>query len=269
MGEVFYEVILWVLRMSIPILIYVIYFRETNPVQSPFLRPSATRAFSGVQASSKQHFTIVSDRPLYEIHESDEVSEIEPRIIRESPAPSYSRELLLCGRDGSHPSVQVRSIFVVKQAGIHCNINSPGRNRSPDPKHEKEYLQSLLHFRAFKSAALDCASWERWNEEAQKILTGALLFGCNDLTLEVYEAMISAGVLPDNDTFLLFVKVSLAKSDLMEARSFLTQMSNAGFIPPRELVDQVSHRLSSAHKLLNRDAPVFVPSSARRTAVHE
>jgi len=190
-----------------------------------------------------------------------------PRVREESRILSFQREQLLyiwsLSSAKSHQTLfSIRVRHSLNRDCLH-EIDVVSSN------HEREYLQSLVHFRAFKSTALDCASWEQWNEEAQKILEGALIFGCNEITVEVYDAMMSAGVLPDHDTFTLLSRVSLAKNDFMVAKSFLTQMSNAGFIPPRDLVDRVSRHFKAISKGLNRDAPVFVPNGAPRIGMRE
>jgi hypothetical protein len=135
---------------------------------------------------------------------------------------------------------------------------------------EKLYLQSLVQFRALRSSGLNHASWEQWNEEAQRILNGATLLGCTGVPTEVYDTILMAGVLPDSETFASLVRTSITLGEIGVARNFLTEMSNAGFLPPRQLVDEVSkgfNKPSCQRQSFNRDAPEFVPSRGRFTGL--
>ena len=163
------------------------------------------------------------------------------------------REMSQPQPDACNPDVAARVVDqpVQFESIVHCSLET-----------ERDFLQSLLQFRAFKASGMIDRSWEKWNEESQKVLSGAILFGCAGIPVEVYEAMTSAGVLPDAETFALLVRGCLVVNDLPNARVFVASMSNAGFLPPKELVAAVMtgfQSIANHHTGLNKHAPVFVP----------
>lgn len=134
-----------------------------------------------------------------------------------------------------------------------------------NPILEREYLQSLLQFRAVKISALNYATWEKWNEEAHKILQGASLFKCKDVAMEVYDIIVSAGVLPDQETFTLLIRASLINDDFVNAKLFMDEMTSAGYIPKQSDVEMVTNRHFLGAQTTtgwNKNAAVFVPTHA-------
>ena len=131
------------------------------------------------------------------------------------------------------------------------------------PMSEREYLQSLLQFRARKLMSFEHATWEAWNDEAQKILKGVILYKCKGAALEVYETILAAGVLPDEETFTLLVRASLICDGGSRAKVLLEEMSKAGYVPPIEFSQSVIHRDftigDASYCALSKDAPVFIP----------
>ena len=253
-GLTMYDVMLWLIRLSVPLLIARVYFKG-NSSDHTCGKP-ANRV-----TSAKQHFTISSDRPLFEIRESRELNGLKNETDRNASFPSVSRECLLGLYVKSLHGKSTNALF-----GVNCALDrsvDASAQVKPSPEQEKLYLQSLVQFRALRSSGLNHATWERWNEEAQRILNGASLLGCSGVPAEVYDTMMMAGVLPDSDTFLVLVQTAMTLGDLAAARNFLTEMSNAGFLPPRHLVDEVSRSLNQSvtqRLSLNKYAPEFIPS---------
>ena len=249
-----YDVMLWFVRMSVPLLIYRMYFGVSA-------RSSACKNPSGRSISGKQHFTISSDRPLFQIRESRDLDDRQTGPERPNCFPLTSRESLLGVFKKSFCMSSAVVLFKSKPPSGVAAHSAP--RDYPSPEEEKLYLQSLVQFRALRSSGLNHASWEQWNEEAQRILNGAALLGCAGVPAEVYDTMTMAGVLPESDTFLLLVRTAISVGQLTTARTFLTEMSNAGFLPPRQLVDEVSRGLNqsvSQGPSLNKYAPEFVPA---------
>ena len=266
-GVSMYDIIIWFVRMLIPILIYRVYFVADGTGWFSSLKSSdsestqTNRFFSG-----KQHFTICSDRPLYEIQEEHDVSAPSERAKGTPHQPLFTRESCLSHYLGSSKLSRVPvELFRCDNSPGTCPTSS--KEITLKPEDEKQYLQSLVQFRALRSTGLNHASWEQWNEEAQRILKGAKLLRCTGIAVEVYDTMLSAGVLPDCDTFNLLVSTSVTLGELGTAKNFLTEMSNAGFIPPRNFLEVLSQGLNDSSLTVapqhpfNKNAPEFIPSS--------
>lgn len=257
-----YDVMIWFFRMSVPILIYRIYFMSRAPLTNTARTLCGQSTQSNVPVSGKQHFTISSNRPLFEIRESDDVVGGLPDRFTETGSPSVSRELLLGLYSNSSNRVVTRSLFAFKPEPGTVSHTSAQPDISPEK--EKQYLQSLVQFRALRSSGLNHATWEQWNEEARRILNGANIVRCTGVATEVFDTILSAGVLPDCETFTLLVRTSVNLGEFAPARTFLTEMTNAGFLPPRTLVDEVSKGLHAPSTIgsstFNKHAPEFVPS---------
>ncbi len=182
---------------------------------------------------------------------------------------SYNKQLLLrhrlvttAERHGSLKFIRWTDVPEVVPQPVEDAASRPIVN-NVSPTRQKEYLQSLLHFRAFRNNIFQDASWEQWNCEARNILGGATILGSSGIAVEVYDTLCKVGVLPDVDTFKLLIETSLTCGDMKAAKMFLKRMSSAGFVPEKALVDDVLRRLSNWKKdstVLNADAPEFVPT---------
>lgn len=178
-----------------------------------------------------------------------------PTLKRESNSPPLLPFMLCTRVSDSETSPTTETQFLVTA-------------NSASPAQQKDYLQSLLHFRAFRNNIFNDATWEEWNEEARKILGGAAILGSCEVAMEVYDTLTKVGVLPDGETFSILIETSLAGGDVKGAKFFLKRMSSAGFVPMKSLVDEVLRRIGSSNKSsgkMNRDAPEFVPSHPIQT----
>lgn len=188
----------------------------------------------------------------------------DPRATVWTSVPlTYSRTLLLSSRKQSTGD----GVYIVELAhdseenvtSTHTLLGQSASDTGPDV--QREYLQSLLQFRALRSNPRVGISWEDWNDEAKRILGGAALLNARGVSTEVYEALMQAGILPDAGTFAALVSTSITVGDVRSARSFLKKMSNSGFIPDKSLIDIVLKEYSQSRTpaSLNRDAAEFVP----------
>ena len=213
--------------------------------------------------SIKQHTLLTEARPLFRIEEREMTSlRVSHNNSQQSVIP-FAREALLAARtivDGTVP-VELKDLKTeaavvppekVEKSGI-CSRASHGD--------EREYLRSLLEFRALRTPGLEGASWETWNREAQKILRGTLMFDCFTVGPQVFDIMSARGILPDNETFNLLLEVSLRAQDTMGAKGFIDLMCKAGYIADEDLTSAYQLMIAKQRSSLtwNKDAPVFVP----------
>lgn len=264
-GLSMYDIMIWFFRMSVPILIYRIYFMDRTVLRHYPHRSCGPVLQSSFPASGKQHFTISSNRPLFEIRESNDLIAGTPAQPPINDSSSVSRDILIGFYLNSSESIHVRELFAVKPPSGLASHESTESDITP--AQEKLYLQSLVQFRALRSSGLNHATWEQWNEEARRILNGVNLVRCTGVATEVFETILSVGVLPDCETFTLLVRTSVKLGEFEAAKTFLNEMTNAGFLPSRTLVDDVSKGLCASSCItgstFNRDAPEFVPSMTK------
>lgn len=259
-----YSWILWSLRTLLPLVIL-------TALASRILAPSDKkqgRSRSALNAkqhaqSIKQHTLLTEARPLFRIEEREMTS---LRVCRNQSQQSvipFAREALLAARtivDGTVPvelkDLKAEAAVVPAEEGDKSDICS-----RTSPEEDREYLRSLLEFRALRTPGLEGASWETWNREAQKILRGTLMFDCFTVGSQVFDIMSAKGILPDNETFNLLLEVSLRAQDTIGAKGFIDLMGKAGYIADEGLKSAYQLMIAKRRPSLtwNKDAPVFVP----------
>ena len=214
---------------------------------------------------TKQHIAMAESRPLFRIEERSGVAPVEVVNTQSSRGAVFPREMLLAARGSGanrrpdYVGLCIRTCDHVWESAPEIMIQTPVSCLDQ----EREYLRSLLEFRAFKTSGLMKATWQEWNIEAQNILTGALLFGCSSVASEVYEIMQSNGIIIDSETFSVLIEASLKTNDIVRARMFLDHMTCSGLIVDRNLAKRVEEMANSYRPVvyLNKDAPIFVPKS--------
>ena len=211
--------------------------------------------------SNKQNARQLDDRPFFTVKEQAELEPIRQWGPHFSSKPDwqYSRDSLLSSRS-TVEEPKPEALQRISEDNLACALE-PGSERYQSSNRQREYLQSLLQFRALKSSALVHADWSAWNNEAHMILNGAILFDSRQTFIEVYDTMTSSGVLPDSETFSLLIECSTYMNDARRTKELVTHMTNAGFTPPREVIDGwgLQHSMGGSECNLNRDAPEFVP----------
>jgi hypothetical protein len=261
-----YAVALWVVRIVLPVsMLAFVALRlfMQHPVNEHrrrlILNPKTQTS------SIKQHALLTESRPLFRIEEQVMIGKspkLESGTVNEVP---YPREALLAARvavlDSKPPELaqldwgSVRRSLESKSKASFVKVASL--------QDEREYLRSLLEFRALKTPGIADASWEAWNREAQKILKGALLFDCYQVGVQVHDILSRKGILPDNETFNLLLEIALKGQDLTGAKILIDLMGKAGYVADQDLQSafQVAHSKKNASLTWNRDAPEFIPIS--------
>ena len=272
-----YDIALWALRILFPFAIYTYFFHSYN------LKRWAWQVFDALMRAKDHVVELLPgkngsswNRSTFRIHENTRDIYSLDEAAQYPPTVSIPRDILLACRPECRSPSRIVELFCRSRLsqGMHTpayhlvyyvlasSVHAPVL----ESEAEKQYLQSLLQFRAVKISKLNQASWEKWNEEAQRIIKGAILLKCRGIAAEVYSTLISGGVLPDQETFTLLVRASLVNMEIDSAKFFLGEMVNASFLPPRDLVDSVSNKIQNSiasKPALNKDAPVFVPKVAR------
>lgn len=263
------SILTWILRIAFMIVVLLMvcsrysYMRGQSP--ETILKQNVSR-LSGPLVH-KSHILLTGDRPLYQIHESSCQEDFDAALNLR--VHIYARDVLLASQDPSDtaPHEALSSIRYAKRQetaepprlGDHDSSNSHFESQDKG----RIYLESLLQFRAFRTNCVHGASWEQWNDEARRILKGALLYGCRNVAEDVFDAITAAGILPDVETYTLMIKVCLSQDDIPQANHFVKSMRDAGLLPPDyllQLLPRGPEPIKEPIKTLNKDAPVFVPT---------
>ena len=210
--------------------------------------------------SNKQNARQLDERPFFTVDEQTELdpgSQWVPHLSSKFDW-QYSRDSLLTSRS-TVEEPKPEALRRISEENQPCALGFV--SESFRSSRQCEYLQSLLQFRALKSSALVHADWTAWNNEAHMILNGAILFDSRQTFIEVYDTMISSGVLPDCETFSLLIECSASLNDARRTKELVTHMTNAGFTPPKQFIDDSDskHSMGGSDCNLNKDAPEFVP----------
>ena len=263
------SILTWILRIAFMSLVLIMVYSKYSYMrrQSPetILKPNVSRV-SGALVN-KSNILLTGDRPLYQIRESSCQEEFDAALNQR--VHIYARDVLLASQDPSDttPHEALSCIRYVKRQET-VELPRLGDTDSSDSHFETQekarvYLESLLQFRAFRTNCVHGASWEQWNDEARRILKGALLFGCRNIAEDVFDAITAAGILPDVETYTLMIKVCMSQDDIPQANHFVKSMRDAGLHPPDyllQLLPRDPEPIKEPIKTLNKDAPVFVPT---------
>ena len=256
---------LWVARLMFPFLLILVVVLRLKRHRKALPRPQRLQhTISTTLSSSKQHIALAESRPLFRIEEHTAESQSEIRAASQHSKSHFSRDALLSARRTVTVTIphDLRGLSYHPSDNVQLTVQACSRTEA-----ERQYLRSLIQFRAFKSSGLQKASWQEWNREAQNILTGALLLGCNSVGTEVYDIMTTNGVLVDDETFKLLVELAVKSGDLLGAKTYLQLMANAGFVVDENLPKHIERKSISTRPLatLNKDAPVFIPKLYQRS----
>ena len=218
-------------------------------------------------SSDKPHVSKISERPLMTITESP----IENPVQHKSHSLSMSqlsRESLLAALT----NIEIAPIFPLtlfqqrlRSANLRVDesltdLHPVGESSVVTPDDERANLQSLLQFRIFKGVELLGDDWEKWNNEARRILKAAHSLGAPGISLEVRNFLLTAGVLPDFETYTALVQAAIAASEVVSARIILGEMSQAGYVVDADLVRSVGNSVDlPTGKRFNKNAAVFIP----------
>lgn len=225
------------------------------------------RCLSLNASSDKPHVSKISERPLMTITESP----IENPVQNYSDnlnMSQFSRESLLA----TLTNVEIAHKFPLtlfrqplrsatfRVSESHTDLHQVSELSVVNQEDERANLQSLLQFRVFKGVELFGDDWEKWNNEARRILKAAHSLGAPGISLEVRNFLLSAGVLPDLETYTALVQAATAASEVLTARSILGEMSQAGYVVDADLVRSVENSIDfPTGKRFNKNAPVFIP----------
>lgn len=250
------SIVSWILRSSVIFLVLSIGFLKGRASRKARTLDDSRLNKQGMMPTAKPQFSSSENRPLFRILECS--SEASVSVLgRVDVGPVFIRDSLLASRTCIQSS-KPPQLNPLK----YCQPESIIINRLDVTACERDSLQRLMQFKAFRTISTRGASWNEWNENAQKILRGSLLLNCKNISFEVYESLLSNGVLPDSDTFQLLVRGCLRASEYQEANHFLAKMAEAGYTPPSNL-EQDFHEKKLDSMRLNKDAPVFVPKVTR------
>ena len=262
MDESTHFLLLWALRAT---LLAVITWLCTNPSKWSHVISHRSRKF-GLHANYSrsrevsQNVRQIDTRPCFRV---DEKCQDEACGSAESPRVhgfQYCRDTLLSRRQTSIVS-QPASLRRLKHGPAEYlpRARTVATRAAIDADQKRGFLQSFLQFRALKQSPLQGANWLEWNDEARKILSGALLYDSHATFAEVYDQMMAAGVMPDEETFSLLIRCSILSNDPDRTRRLINHMRDAGFSVPLELKNDLNHISARSVQSLNPHAPVFVP----------
>lgn len=251
-GTTFDTIISWGLRSSFVLcLILIAVLRRKSPSSSFATAKSKLSSRIGI-TGSKSVLHSVDQRPLFRIKEGV-LESSDASVAQTNSGPVFTKDSLLAARS----IVSMNRPIELHDLGSAGYIRDARGMQNNGEEPEKEALQCLMQFRALKSITLKDATWTQWNEEARKILRGALALSCKNVSMEVYDTLVAQGILPDAGTFTLLVKTSLKAEEFRNAQFFVRKMSDSGHIPPPEVQQEVSTKLQTLS--LNKHAAVFVP----------
>jgi len=261
MGLDLTTLLIWGLRIVLPILFFAIYFRLQAPKEPKYTGPTTN------------------------VHSRDKLVFLRD-AVKGSPAPDSMKNISL------KDQTQAPHLFAGGGRGPrpergNRRVPADGEQRVPKEKREKKekkeeptvedktlsdekmHLESLLNYVAFNrmeqrgflaadgeeppapantkvdddakanSGAISGDNAEKANDEAQMVLKGAIIAGRADVAKHLYEKLIEAHVEISETTFELLIDVHLSAKDLKGASDFLMKLETAGFSPNSELLDKV------------------------------
>ena len=268
-----FRVVVWTLRLVVPFVVFAYYFYPAflaSIYESAYSMLARWTHFSipGQLMDHRQVKTVEPCRPTFKVDEEC-VEEDLAVVLQVVPVSrtQLTRETMLAARCSIKMLSEYMCMFAIND-GVSkirdMNVSSLSVAGISGTLTEREYLQSLLQFRAVKLASFNHTTWEAWNEEAQKILKGATMFKCKGVATEVYDTLTEVGVLPDEETFTSLVHFCLISDDVVNAKLFLAEMINAGYLPSREVSELVSLEYLKLNRhvsgaCMNKHAAVFVP----------
>lgn len=249
----FETIISWSLRSSFLLCLIIVVWRGRRSTSATLVSTESKLNSRLGMSGTKTTIISVDQRPLFRIKEGIPDSGV-VSVVANEVGPVFTRDSMLAAR-----------IFVSMDRPVELNVFGSKRViqghhtiQSVNLDDEKEAFQCLMQFRALKSIPSKDATWTEWNEEARKILRGAMALTCKNIAMELYDALVAHGILPDVDTFILLVKASLKAEEFRNAQFFVRKMSDSGYVAPSDVQQEVTANLLNV--ALNKHAAVFVPS---------
>jgi hypothetical protein len=250
-----YDLLIWSIRAAVIALVTLKLFRYATKSDE---RPSIISP-NGILNHKAAHNVGPGDRPLQRIQEELPLCPAKMSSVYRNRSV-YSRDAILAAR-----LLMQSAVRNPKTQLFHVITEFPVPHQKVVGVSEKESLQSLLQFRLKRGSGLQGATWNEWNIEARRIVSGAALTMCKGACTDVLSVLDTNGVLPDSDTFTLLVDASLKIDGYETARSIVIRMVDAGYRIPVHFGELMRESVRSSRAVetsLNRNAKIFVPRHA-------
>lgn len=255
--------VIWTLRVFLPILLFILYYRVSLPSAGRFLW------FSGKHRRSREDLLQFRGSSLGEA-KPDSLSNLV--LVDQKTAPELFVKRARAGpaARNSAEGVEKKTLVAGKAPGAPSAAEAKAK---PDTSRDELMdLESLLNYMAFNrkqhrifhptevppppssphppmsGAAPTQDFQQKANLDAQMVLQGALHFKKYHVVHDVFESLAGARVQPVQKTFSLMVESMIEAGDLPRASEFLMKMEQGGCSPDAGLLDKVME-LYANHKL--------------------
>lgn len=258
-------VLVWALRLLLPVLFFGIYFRLQGATKQARYEGPTTNVLTRERLLSLRKAVSSCPAPdsMQNIALKDQsqaphlftASGRAPRPERARRSPDEQRERVPRGEKREKDKREKKE-------------PEPASAPEPEPNSlssDKMHLESLLNYVAFNSqeqqrvflqataggvppneegrramaSKIAGATAEEANAEAQMVLRGAMGIKRPDVAGHLYEQLMDAHVDISQPTFEIMIDICLLANDLKAASDFLMKMENSGFTPNSEMLDKV------------------------------
>lgn len=256
MGFDLTTLLIWTLRIVLPILFFAIYFRLQAPMKNQ------EKSYAG---------------PNTTVHSRDKLLLLR-KAVDGSEAPESMKNMVMKGeKEAPHLFAGKRTTRVERprrEMGETGRVPKEGREKREKkpkeepttevstPTEEKMSLDEVLMYVTVFSSKITGATEEKANDEAQLVLRGALGLMRPDVAQDLYDRLIDAGVAISQTTFELMIDVCLSSKDLKGASDLLVKMEGAGYTPNSQMLDKVLELYSEQEKGKAEKAEEDVPADA-------
>jgi len=242
MGFDLTTLLIWTLRIVLPILFFAIYFRLQAPAKNQ------EKSYAG---------------PNTTVHSRDKLLLLKKAVDGAEAHESMKNMVMKGEKEAPHLFAGKRSTRVdrpKREVGENGRVPKEGREkREKKPKEEpttevttvaeeKMSLDEVLMYVAVFSSKITGATEEKANDEAQLVLRGALGLSRPDVAQDLYDRLMDAGVAISETTFELMIDVCLSSKDLKGASDLLVKMEGAGYTPNSQMLDKVLELYSEKEK---------------------
>jgi len=275
MGLDLTTLLIWTLRIVLPILFFAIYFRLQAPAkqEKTYAGPTTNvhardtllllrKAIQGTEAPESMKNIVMKDQTeaphLFAGTRAPRADRTRRPVDDPTRVPKERREKKEKKEEKEEPTAEAVALseekmhlesllnYVAFNRQDHQRTHLGGPSSSPPEKAEVDAAVDAAM--SVASGKITGATAEKANDEAQMVLRGAIGLMRPDVAQNLYDQLIEARVDISETTFELMIDVCLCSKDLKGASDLLLKMENAGYTPNSQMLDKVLDLYSKQEK---------------------